>query len=87
MIDLVAFPLLDRLTLKQAATLMGYDSQAALARAAHVNGSVVSAMHRGSREYPKARVAVARLLFPQLQDADADVRLLRLIENSRPVVG
>lgn len=87
MIDLLTFPLLESLTLKQACTLVGYDSQAALARAASVNGSVVSAMFRGSHEYAKARIAVARLLFPNLPDADADVRLLRLIENSRPVVG
>lgn len=87
MIDLITFPQLPSLTLRQAATLVGYDSQVALARAAGVNSSVVSAMFRGSHEYPKARIAVARLLFPTLQDADADGRLLRLIENSRPVVG
>lgn len=79
-----------RRTLRQAAVLAGYATQKALVDAASQRGlrlahSAVSDMFRGGPSYPRAREALARVLFRPRSRREVDravVRLLALIRNS-----
>lgn len=85
-IDILTFPQRDDLTLAQAASLRGFARQIDLARAVGVAQATVSAMYRGSREYPKVRRALAVALLPGLAEPEADRLILRFIDNGRPPV-
>lgn len=76
------------LTLWQLMALEGYRDQQELLAAVRNTGHDVpqpqlSAMLRGSREYPKARRAVAAVLLRRVSAADRDAVLLRLIGNAK----